>query len=282
MKKFLITVSFFFLTLPCFSSGKGIIDLAEYHYNNKEYYNSITESMRYQVLYPQGTLFPRSMLIMGKSYYKGGDKTKALNTLTECYNKFTNIEEGETALFYSGLIRLDAGSYYYAAKNFQEYNYVYNNGIFQEDVLINLSLVYVLAENYNEAENKLLEYKKIFPDGKLRKKAEELSVMVAEVRQRPEKSLLAAGLSSALIPGSGYFYTEKYMLGIFSLLTNGALIYGIYDGYKKKNQFQMIFFSVIEFSFYNYSIVGSVKSADEYNKNSDFKKEVLLGFKTTF
>ena len=87
-------------------------------------------------------------------------------------------------------------------------------------------------------------------------------------RQRPKKSLYAAGLSSALIPGSGYFYTEKYMLGIFSFLTNGALIYGIYDGYKKKDTFQMIFFSVIEFSFYNYSIVGSIKSADEYNREN--------------
>jgi len=282
LKKFLITICLFCLTLPGFSSEKGIIDLAEFHYKKKEYYNSITESMRYQSLYPQGMLFPRSMLIMGKSYYKGGNKTKALDVFSECYTEYTNIEEGETALFYSGLVRLDSGSYYSAARNFQEYKYVYNKGIFQEDVLINLSLVYVLAENYDEAENKLLEYKKVFPDGKLLKKADDLLVMVAEARQRPGKSLLAAGLSSAVIPGSGYFYTEKYMLGIFSFLTNAALIYGIYDGYKKKDQFQMIFFSVIEFSFYNYSIVGSVKSADEYNDNNDFKKEVLLGFKTVF
>ena len=282
MKKFLTAICFFYLILPGFSSEKGLIDLAEYHYNQKEYYNSITESMRYQFLYPHGMLFPRSMLIMGKSYYKGGDKSKALSIFSECYTRYTKAEDGERALFYSGLIRLDTGSYYYAAKNFQEYNYVYNNGIFQEDVLINLSLVYVLAENYDEAENKLLEYKRKFPEGKLLKKADDLSVRIAEAKQRPEKSLLAAGLSSAIIPGSGYFYTENYMLGLFSLLTNGALIYGIYDGYKKKDPFQMLFFSVIEFSFYNYSIVGSVKSADEYNENSKFKREVVLGFKTAF
>ena len=124
--------------------------------------------------------------------------------------------------------------------------------------------------------------KKLFLKENFLKKRMTLSIMIEEARQRPEKSLVTAGLLSAVIPGSGYFYTEKYMLGIFSLLTNGALIYGIYDGYKKKNQFQMLFFSVIELSFYNYSIVGSVKSADEYNENSDFKKEVLLGFKTAF
>ncbi len=282
MRRLLALIWFLYLTLPCFPSGEGLLNLAEYHYNRQEYYNSITESLRYQHLYPEGMLYPRSMLIMGKSYFKGGEKAKALNIFTECYTKYANAEEGETSLFYSGIIRLDTGSYYYAAKNFHEYRYVYNKGIFQEDVLINLSLVYVLAENYDEAQNKLLEYKRTFPEGRLLKKAEELSLLVYEAKQRPEKSLWIAGLSSAVIPGSGYFYTEKYMLGLFSMLTNGALIYGIYDGYKKNDPFQMVFFSVIEFSFYNYSIVGSIKSADEYNDNREFKREAVLSFKTAF
>ena len=275
---FILTCS----SLPAFSSGKELIDLADYHYSKKEYYNSITESMRYQFLYLQGELYGRSMLLIGKSYYKGGSKERALSVLSECYSRFTDNEAGETALFYSGLIRLDSGSYRYAAKNFQEYNYVYNKGIFYEESIINLSLVYTLAENYDEAEQKLAEYRKLFPDGRLYKKSEELSLRIVEAKSRPEKSLLAAGLFSAVIPGSGYFYTGNYLLGLFSFGTNAALIYGIYDGYKKKNQFQMIFFSVIEFSFYNYSLVGSIKSAHEYNEGEDFKKELLLGFKTEF
>lgn len=282
MKRFLICIYLVCSAFPVFSSDTGIIDLADYHYMKKEYYNSITESMRYQFLYPRGELYPQSMLIIGKSYYKGGNKERALSVLSECYNRFTDNEAGERALFYSGLIRINAGSYYYAAKNFQEYNYVYNNGIFKEEAIINLSLIYALAENYDEAEKKISEYRKIFPDGKHLKKAEELSLRVKEAESRPEKSLLAAGLFSAVIPGAGYFYTENYMLGIFSFGTNAALIYGIYDGYKKKKQFQMIFFSVIEFSFYNYSLVGSIKSAYEYNKNDEFKKELVLGFKTEF
>jgi outer membrane protein assembly factor BamD (BamD/ComL family) len=282
MKRFLICLYFVSSAFPVLSSEKGLIDLADYHYNRKEYYNSITESMRYQYLYPQGELYSQSMIIVGKSYYKGGDNVRALSVLSECYNRFTDREAGERALFYSGLIRIDSGSYNYAARNFREYNYVYNNGIFLEESIINLSLVYALAENYDEAEKKLTEYSEIFPDGKYMKKAEELSVLVKEAESRPEKSLLAAGLLSAIIPGSGYFYTENYILGILSFGTNAALIYGIYDGYKKKKQFQMIFFSVVEFSFYNYSLVGSIKSAHEYNENKDFKKELVLKFKSEF
>jgi hypothetical protein len=265
-----------------FSSGRDLIDLADYHYSKKEYYNSITESLRYQFLYPNGDLYPQSMIIIGKSYYKGGSKERALSVLSECYNRFTDNEAGERALFYSGLIRIDSGSYRFAAKNFQEYNYVYNKGLFYEESIINLSLVYTLAENYDEAEEKLIEYNKLFPGGRFKKKAEELSIRIKEAESRPEKSLLAAGLLSAVIPGSGYFYTGNYMLGLFSAGTNAALIYGIYGGYKKKNQFQMIFFSVIEFSFYNYSLVGSIKSAHEYNEGENFKKELILGFKSEF
>ncbi len=282
MRKFYTVILILCFSIPVISSENALIDLAEHHYNRKEYYNAITESMRYQFLYPKGVLFPQSMLIMGKSYFKGGNRQKAFNLISDCYNKFTNTREGETALFYSGLMRIESGSYNYAVRNFQEYNYVYNKGIFHEDAIINLSLAYALAENYEEAEKKLQEYNIAFPDGRLLKKAEEMSLAMESIKIRPKKSLLAAGLLSAFIPGSGYFYTEEYMLGVFSFLTNSALIYGIYDGYKKKDMFQIIFFSVIEFSFYNYSLFGSIKSADEYNEASDYKKELLLGLKTNF
>jgi len=281
LKKVIILFILFFPAV-IFSSEKDLIDLAETHYQNKEYYNSITESLRYQYLYPDGIFFPQSMIIMGKSYYRGGNQIKALKVLNECFNTYTNKPEGESALFYSGLMRLESGSYQFAARTFYEYLFVYEKGKFKEEVFFNLSLAHALAENYDEAQKKLEEYRKIFPQGKMKNKADKLSQSIEDVKDRPEKSLFLAGLSSAIIPGSGYFYAEKYMLGLFSFCTNAALIYGIYNGYKKKNPFQMIFFSVVEFSFYNYSIVGSVKSANEYNRAEDFKKEVFMGFKTAF
>jgi len=267
---------------PAFSSEKGLIDLAEYHYNNSEYYNSITESMRYQFLYPAGTLFPKSMLIMGKSYYKGGDREKSLNIFMECYDRFTNLREGETALFYSGLIRFEAGSYNFAVKNFLEYKYVYPDGKFYADAIINLSLIYTLTENYDEAEKQLEEFNKISPERKLKGNDSELLSILLEAKDRPKKNLYIAGISSAIIPGAGYFYSENYKLGILSFFTNAALIYGIYDGYKKNNKLQMIFFSVIEFSFYNHSIIGSIRSANDYNRKDDLKKDIQAGIQMYF
>jgi len=215
---------------------------------------------------------------MGKSYYKAGDREKALNIFADCYGRFSDLSEGETALFYSGLIRFEAGSYNFALKNFLEYKYAYPAGIFYEDAIINLSLIYTFAENYDEAEIQLEECDKISPEWRLTQKGR----ILLEAKNRPRKSLYVAGISSALIPGAGYFYTEKYKLGILSFLTNAGLIFGIYDGYKRDSKLQMIFFSVIEFSFYSYSIIGSIRSADEYNRKDDLRKEVQAAIQMSF
>lgn len=268
--------------LNLYADSSSVIKTAEHYYNSGEYYNAITESMRYQHLFPSGDLYPSSMILMGKSYYRGGNAGKAVEVFTDCYNRFTKEPQGQEGLYYSGIVRILSGSYFFGARTFQEYNFVYKGGIFYEDSVFNLCRASALAENYDEAARLLGEYKSLFPEGKYSAEADKLSVMISEERSRVKKSPFIAGLSSAVIPGSGYFYTGNYRLGVISLLTNGALIFLAYDGYRRGNTFQLIFFSVMEFSFYNYSIVGGIKSAYEYNHSSSEKKEILAGIKTGF
>jgi len=270
------------LKINLFADGSSIIKTAEHYYKSGEYYNTITESMRYQHLFPEGDLYPRSMILMGKSYYRGGNAEKALDAFTGCYNRFTKGTEGEEGLYYSGIVRILSGSYYFGGRTFQEYNFVYKGGLFYEDSVFNLCRASILAENYDDAARRINEYKKYFPEGKYLSEAERLSIMIGMERSRDKKSPLVAGLSSAVIPGSGYFYTGNYRLGFLSFITNGALLFLAYDGYRKGDSFQMFFFSVVEFSFYNYSIVGSIKSAQEYNDSSIMKKEILAGIKAGF
>lgn len=281
MKKAVALVIILF-HVSLFARGDKLIKTAEHYYNNGEYYNAITESMRYQHLYPKGDLYPSSMILMGKAYYSGGNSDRALGVFTDCYDRFTKERQGEEGLYYSGIVRILSGSYYFGARTFQEYNFVYKGGIFYEDSVFNLCRARALAENYDDALRLTGEYKKLFPQGRFSSEADRLTVMINEEKNREKKNPLFAGLSSAVIPGSGYFYTGNYRLGVISFVTNGALLFLAYDGYRRDNTFQMIFFSVIEFSFYNYSIVGSIKSAQEYNDGSRFRREVLMGIKTGF
>lgn len=283
MKKTVVAILFMLLlNINLFADGADIMKMAEYYYKNGEYYNAITESMRYQHLNPAGELYPSSMILMGKSFYQGGNPEKALQLFTGCYDTFPKTAQGEEGLYYSGIVRILSGSYYFGTRTFQEYNFVYKGGIFYEDSVFNLCRARALAENYDEAARIILDYKNLFPDGKYSAEADKLALVIETERNREKKSPLFAGVSSAIIPGSGFLYTGDYRLGVISMATNGALILLAYDGYRRSNAFQMIFFSVIEFSFYNYSIVGSVKSAQEYNDPDSFRRELLMGIKTGF
>lgn len=270
------------LEAAALAKGGTLVDTAEFYYSKKEYYNAVTELMRYQFLYPDGARYPDSMILMGKSYFLGGNSSEAALVFSDCYKKYPDTYFGQQALFYSGYIRLSEGSFYYAMKMFQEYKFVYRNGDFYEDSVFNICLAEILAENYNEAQNALAAYSKQFPEGRHREEADLLSARITEEQNRQYKSPWIAGISSAIIPGLGYFYTEKYLLGLFSMLSNGAMIYLAYDGYREGNMFQMVIFSVIEFSFYNWSLGGSIMSAYEYNDSREFRKEIQLHIKRPF
>jgi len=270
------------LEASLFADGNVLVDTAELYYSKKEYYSTITELMRYQFLYPDGARYPDSMILMGKSYFMGGNSSEAASVFSDCYKKYPDTYSGQQALFYSGYIRLSEGSFYYALKMFQEYKFVYKNGDFYEDSVFNICLAEILAENYSDAQNGLEAYRKQFPGGRHYKEADLLTAKIIEEQNRPHKSPWIAGISSAIIPGLGYFYTEKYLLGLFSMLSNCGLIYLAYDGYRDGNMFKMVIFSVVEFSFYNWSLGGSIMSAHEYNDSKEFRKEIQLHIKTPF
>jgi tetratricopeptide (TPR) repeat protein len=265
-----------------FANGGELIDTAELSYGKKEYYNAITELMRFQFLFPGDARYPESMVLMGKSYYMGGNSSEAALIFSDCYKKYPESYSGQQALFYSGYIRLAEGSFYYAMKMFQEYKFVYKNGDFYEDSVFNICLAEILAENYSDAQSALAAYRKQFPEGRYGQEADLLAARITEEQNRPYKSPWIAGISSAVVPGLGYFYTEKYLLGLFAMLSNGALIYLAYDGYRDGNMFKMVVFSVVEFSFYNWSLGGSIMSAREYNDNREFRKEIQLHIKRPF
>ena len=92
-----------------FSSEMDLINLSESFNRNGEYYSAITETMRYQHAYPKGRFFPRSMLVMGEAYFKGGNYEKALSTLEACFEKFKDKPEGENAFYGKGYVHLAIG-----------------------------------------------------------------------------------------------------------------------------------------------------------------------------
>jgi hypothetical protein len=264
------------INISAFASEKDSINLAESCNKNGEYYNAVTEIMRYQYLYPNGNFYPLSMLVLSDAYYKGGNYNKAIDTLTECYEKFRNTPEGEKAFYKTGYAQLTFGSPYLAFRIYQEYRYLYKDGAFIEDISRDICYSLTLMKDFTEAKRAVKYYEDNYSEGKYLLEIKELQLLIDEEINRPKKNLWVSVLGSIVVPGFGHFYTGKYELGFLSLVSNTLLIYLFYDSYKDKNKVRMILFGLGEFSFYQYSLYSSISNVYEYNNNEKFYKSVSL------
>ena len=280
-----ILLSIFFLLLlnnVLLASEEDLIKLSQSFYSKGEYYSAISELKRYQFIYPNGKFFPKSMLLLGKSYFKGNNYGNAINTLSACYIDFSKKSEGEEALFLMGAMRLYQGSPLFAYRTFMEYRQLYGKGRFFEKTDLYLCYTSVFLSNLVEAKDKIDNFKKEYPGGEYLHKANELESIIMDEINRPRKKLWVSVLGSIFMPGFGHFYTGKYKEGIFTLFTNALFALLIYNGYRNNDLFQMIFFSVIEVTFYQYSIMSAIRNVYEYNKQDNFFKRIKLSLSTTF
>jgi outer membrane protein assembly factor BamD (BamD/ComL family) len=270
-----IIILFLILRSAAGSSELEIITLAESHIKNGEYYNAITEVLRYQFLYPNGKYHPKALLITGEAYFKGGNYEQAGAALSMCYNNHKNSAEGESALYNLARMRLITGSTFNAYRTFQEYNYIYKQGAKKEEVSADMCHTLAVMNEFQDARKAISDYRSIYPDGKYLEKVNDLEKLIDEEASRPKKNVWISFIGSVFLPGFGHFYTEKYNIGFLSLLSNAALIYLIYDGYRDRDKFRMILFSVMELSFYQYSLFSAVSNVYEYNSRSNFNGAVL-------
>ena len=219
---------------------------------------------------------------MSDAYRKGENYSKAINTLSECYKRYIDLPEGEEALYMIGYTRLSMGSPYFAYRSFQEYQYIYKGGKFTEDVSYDLFLTLILLKDLDSAKKAADDYKNNYTDGKYLKEVNDLQLLIDDQINRPKKNVWISAIGSIFIPGFGHFYTGKYRVGIFSLVSNALFIYLFYDGYRDRDKMRMIVFGLAELSFYNYSLYSSISDVYEYNDNSQFYKSISLRIEKKF
>jgi len=131
----------------------------------------------------------------------------------------------------------------------------------KEAVFYNLSY-YWATQNYNEAvrynrdQRALLEQE--YPE------FYHLGVMY-DLEKR--KSPALAALMSAVIPGSGKVYSERWGDAVISLLFVGSNAWASYRAFNKKGVKSVIgwIFGTLAFSFYSSNIWGSAQAAKSYN-----------------
>lgn len=280
MTFFLVSASW----IGAHAAGNDILDLAERYYSGGDYYSAITEVLRYQHFNPSGALYPRSMLLMGKAYYKGNNYQKALNIFFSCFQDYSKRVEGEEALYLAGFIQLVKGAPSEAMKTHDIYRVTYRRGAFIEELDRNDCFASALTTDFNGALNQIMKYRERYPLGKYRSDLDRLEALTQEESVKSRRHLWVSVLGSVFIPGFGQFYTGNYAAGLLTFLSNALCVFMIYNGHRLHDTFQMVFFSLAEVVVYQYNIFGAVRAVDEFNKkrNHDFFKKVQLGITASF
>jgi len=279
MKKIII-ILFIFSFVGLAAKEKSHLELAKNFFENREYYHSISETLRYENYYPNGKYLHQMIYIRGISYYKGGDYQGAIASFTKSLVKSGASVWKERSHFSRGFIRLKSNNSFYAYIDFTSYLKHYPNGIYRDAAFLHRSYAMSLSSNLYDSLYQIRLFYKSFPSSKYMTSAKRLEEMIIFELMRPKKNMVFALLGSILLPGFGYFYTENYELGFLSLGSNALMITAIVLSALQGNIFAVILFSLLEVSLYTFQISGAIKSVNDYNSHESFFKKIR--FEITF
>ena len=152
-----------------FAAGEDeILETARQYYEGGDYYNAITEVMRYQFLFPAGSGFAQSMLLMGKAYYRGENYRAAFGALYACGRDYAGSPAGEEALYLAGYIQLVKGETYDAGIIAGEYRARYPAGRFVEELDRDACFAAALTRDPSGSRQGIKAYREKYPEGKYR------------------------------------------------------------------------------------------------------------------
>jgi len=257
-----IIVSFIFFALyPTFCFSQNLYDrkhsqkYAEYLSSSHQYSLAAEEYERLVYFDNSNVSFKYNLI---KSYRFSGELKSGINRIYSFYGKSLDTMPDMLATEFIKL-QLLTDSLSVAEKFIQN-----SSKISIEDKAVYTSCTLLLSGKYSQASLLAKESKGInpaFPSGILN-----LTYKASNIKFK--SPFLAAGFS-AIVPGTGKFYTKNWADGFFSMLFVAGNAWQSYRGFKEhgiKSGYGWVFAS-LSTSFYIGNIFGAVKAAKRYNKN---------------
>ena len=217
-----------------------VMRFADYLYRSEEYYRAISEYKRHQHFFPKSPLFERASLQIGRAYMAGGGHQEAAEYWRLRLGK--PVQEKATfnrirILLGLSLLDLDKDLPFtlrkeYISDAFQQFAEV--DGVDHESRLIN-----DFADDWNR-------------------------------RPPPDyRSPWLAGFMSAALPGSGSFYTERYLEGSYAFFLTALFGLAAYDAVDKEQDELALVFGFFTLTFYGGGIYTAVNSVHKTNDKMD-------------
>jgi tetratricopeptide (TPR) repeat protein len=230
-----------------------------------EYYRAITEARRYISLFPKGARSEEMAKLIGDAYLMSHEWAEAVAAYDEFLMHHPASPLTGTAIFYKAIALLKQGGTAEAERLFQLILSGAEHERKSEAARWEI-LLFIRQNRFDEAE-------KLLKDRMLRLELEKESGRIEELlkvkRDARYKSPETAGVLSALLPGTGQFYNERYRDGVYSFLLNTLFILAAYKAYESDNYGLGAILTLFEIGWYTGGIYGAVGGAHKYNRNID-------------
>ena len=265
-----ITIIFSKLIYAQEFSEKGF---ANFLFERGEYYRAITEY--YRILYSKKDTTQEIDLLrkIGLCYFQGEDFKGYISFLKKNRNLFQKNSGYSTEMdYYLGRSYYNLEEYPKAITNLEWRKVIPDNPYYSEFNFL-LAISYARIFKYQIASKKI---KLVKPDSPKKEIAERFDLYLKDLSEFDEKSPFFAGTLSAIIPGSGYIYSDRVGTGLTSFLINGLLIWSIRDAIKDEQYGLASAIGFFGVGWYMGNISGSVTAAEEYNAKT--RNEIINEF----
>ena len=269
----ILLMAFFLLfqseILPAQEAGGRYIDealqmkLADQFFNDGDYAGAIREYKRFFFFFPHSAKSEEALLKIAKSWFSEKRWDEAIVACDDLIKKFpTSSLKSETFLL-QGEALAGKKQYSQARLLFQKAQEVSPGTPTADEAQRQIARTYLQEEKWKEAAH---EFRRIDKNSKLYPKGEYFAQGLDRIQEVPQKSPIAAGIFSAVLPGAGQLYSERYGEGVIAFLLNGAFIWGMVASFADENYVVGGILTFFELGWYSANIVNAVNSARKYNR----------------
>ncbi|WP_027389909.1 tetratricopeptide repeat protein [Chrysiogenes arsenatis] len=242
------------LVLPAFSldsEGQRIMNFARSLQEQGEYYRAITEYERLKSYYPEGAHLVSADFAIAESYFSGGKIEAGLEQAKRVVERYPSDALAPEAIWLAGSTLFSLKRYDETKPYLEYFLHHYPEHARKHEATAMLSATYLALGEREKA---------ITLDPLMNQHINQLEI--------PQKDVRTAGVLSALLPGSGQMYAERYMDGTIAFFLNVAFISATAAAIESDNIPLAVIVGFFGVGWYGGNVYNAMNSAQKYNQRA--------------
>ncbi len=230
-----------------------------------EYYRAITEAKRYLSLFPNGARAGQMAKMIGDAYLLGQEWAEAIAAYDEMLARYPDPPLANEALFHKAIALVKQGNAAEAERLFQLV--ISSPDRTKRAEAARWEILLLIRQNRFDEAERLLRDRLRHPEAA--PETGQIERLLEEKRTVRYKSPLTAGVLSALLPGSGQVYAERYQDGLTSFFLNSLFIVAAWKAFDSDNPALGAILTLFELGWYSGNVYGAVGGVHKYNRQVD-------------